>query len=1065
MELSLQHLIRIKLDNMKYFLQFITFVLLIGITFSSCRKTENPPNDDITSFLNLQIDESFTFESFSDLQTTIQLASTKASGMEIIQIYDAHPNNGGKLILSGAANDQGIFDLPIRIASRLSEVYVAKLSSSGQNEYVAVPVNGSSIDFSFAATNSLKATNEWCDCNDDDYLPNNFHADLEIYDGETYCVAADDFVHIKKFKLHSGGTLNVCGTVLIDKFQSYSGGNISVSPGAFMTVKQGGMPHDIDNYGTLNFTSKSGNITGVFHNYGEVSSTVKLDNKGEMINDGSFTTSNEFIINSTGSLINNCQFYVTNSKLAIKGSSKQDFKQNGFFTNNGYLKVDEKLELTGSGNKKTTLGLGSLIDCGEFKINGDVEGPQGAGSQSQITAEDDSQTGGGSDISGYVDLWVKYNNDISPNNGDKGNNVTYHAYTVSAPICGENVAPVIDSPLQIGGLVNQPITPYIITATGTEPIDYNATNLPNGLSYNATNHTITGTPTAAGTYEINLSASNFMGEDNKTLVLIVTQPTEPPVISSSLTASATVNQSFNYTVTATGTGTITYGASNLPDGLSFNSNTHQITGSPEEAGTYTILLSATNDGGTTTEILTLTVGTAPNITSELTASGTQGDQFITYTLTAEGSPDISYSVSNLPEGLSYNPDNRTINGTPTFSGVTNVTLQASNDYGTDIETLIITVIEGLQPPLITSTLTANGMQDFPFSYSITATGSEPMTFAASDLPEGLTISGSVISGIPTVAGTFNIPISVTNNAGVDNKTLVLTIGSGGANDTDGDGITDNLDAYPTDATRAFISYYPDAVGYTSVAFEDLWPGKGDYDFNDFVANLNYKMVTNAQNEMVDVIIKYQIMADGASLENGFGLVFDAPPSSVESVTGCLKFGNAIVLDEKGYEAGHTNQIVIFPIDNINTIMEGGMANTIPGGKYIQTTVNTVITHFSTPQASIGSAPFNPFIFVDQERGLEIHLKNQPPTEFVDPDYFGLESDASTPAEGKYYRSSNGLVWGIETPVNFDYPIEKADILTAHLKFAAWAQSSGDEFPDWYLDNSGYRNDANIYVNP
>lgn len=1050
---------------MKYLLHLIIMVLLIGITFSSCRKTESQPNDNITSFLDLRISESFTFESFNDLQTSIQLASTKASGMEIIQIYDAHPKNGGKLILSGAANEQGVFDLPIRIASRLTEVYVAKLSSSGQNEYVAVPVSGSSIDFSFAATNSLKATNEWCDCDEDDYLPDNFNSDLNIYNGETYCVAAGDFVHIKKFKLYSGGTLNVCGTVLIDKFQSESGGYISVSPGAFMTVKQGGMPHDIDNYGTLNFTSKSGNITGTFHNYGDVASTVKLDNKGEMINDGSFTTSDEFKINAAGSLINNCQFYVTNSKLDLLKGSKQDFKQNGFFTNNGYLKVDDKLELTGSGNKNTTLGLGSLIECGEFKINGEVNGPEGAGSQSQITAEDDSQTAGGSNISGYVDLWVKNNNEIQPNNGNKGDNVTYNEYTVTAPNCGENVAPVIDSPLQIGGLVNQAITPYVITATGTEPIDYDATNLPDGLSYNDANHTITGTPTSAGTFEIDLSASNFMGEDNKTLVLIVTQPTEPPVISSTLTASATVDQSFNYTVTATGTGPITYGASNLPNGLSFNTTTHKITGTPEAAGTYTILLSATNGGGTTTEILTLTVGTAPSITSQLTASGTQGDQFITYTFTAEGSPDITYSMTNLPEGLSYNPDNRTINGTPTFSGVTNVTLQASNDYGTDVQTLVITVIEGLQPPVIISALTADGMKDFPFSHTITATGSEPMTFAATELPAGLTISGSVISGIPTVARTFNIPLTVTNGAGVDNKTLVLVIGTGGENDTDSDGITDNLDAYPTDATRAFISYYPDAVGYTSVAFEDLWPGKGDYDFNDFVANLNYKMVTNAQNEMVDVIIKYQIKADGASLENGFGLVFNAPPSSVESVTGCLKFGNAIVLDEKGFEAGHTDQVVIFPIDNINTIMEGGMANTIPGGKYIQTTVNTVTTHFSTPQASIGSAPFNPFIFVDQERGLEIHLKNQPPTEFVDSDYFGLDSDASVPAEGKYYRSSNGLVWGIETPVNFDYPIEKADILTAHLKFAAWAQSSGDEFPDWYLDNSGYRNDANIYVNP
>ena len=34
----------------------------------------------------------------------------------------------GKLILTGAVNNDGVFNLPIRIASRLSEVYVDKLS-------------------------------------------------------------------------------------------------------------------------------------------------------------------------------------------------------------------------------------------------------------------------------------------------------------------------------------------------------------------------------------------------------------------------------------------------------------------------------------------------------------------------------------------------------------------------------------------------------------------------------------------------------------------------------------------------------------------------------------------------------------------------------------------------------------------------------------------------------------------------------------------------------------------------------------------------------------------------
>jgi LruC domain-containing protein len=558
-----------------------------------------------------------------------------------------------------------------------------------------------------------------------------------------------------------------------------------------------------------------------------------------------------------------------------------------------------------------------------------------------------------------------------------------------------------------------------------------------------------------------------MGTDTKPLDIIISEPPAPPVITSVLTAQATVNQTFNYTLTATGTGPITYSVDNLPDGLSFDPATQLISGSPTTAGSYSINLHATNAAGPANEVLVLTVGTPPSITSSLTANGTTDVQFATYTFTADGSPTIVYSVAGLPESLSFNPATREINGTPSYSGNFDVILTATNEYGTDVKTLVLTIVEGAQPPVITSSLIAFGVRDFPFTYTMEATGSQPMTFSIDEtkLPAGMTFSGGVISGIPTEIGVFSIPMTAHNNVADDNETLVLTIAAGSGTDTDGDLIPDNIDAYPTDPTRAFNSYYPNEVEYVSVAFEDLWPGKGDYDFNDFVVNLNYKMVTNAQNKMVDVILKYQIMADGASLDNGFGLVFDAEPGTVESVLGCIKLGNAVSIDPKGFEAGHTNQTVIIPIDNINPIMEGGLANTIVGGKYVQTTVQTVTTHFGTPQASIGAPPYNPFIFVDQVRGHEVHLKDKPPTEFVDNALFGTWLDASDPAKGFYYRSTTGLPWGIETPVNFNYPIELADILTVHLKFAAWAQSSGVDYPDWYMNETGYRDATKIYVIP
>ncbi|MFH0938480.1 MAG: PKD domain-containing protein [Planctomycetota bacterium] len=64
----------------------------------------------------------------------------------------------------------------------------------------------------------------------------------------------------------------------------------------------------------------------------------------------------------------------------------------------------------------------------------------------------------------------------------------------------------------------------------------------------------------------------------------------------------------------------------------------------------------------------------------------------------------------------------------------------------------------------------------PFSYQITASGTVPITFEATDLPAGLRLSGDTISGIPTVSGIFFIiTLKATNSAGSDRLPLYLNI--------------------------------------------------------------------------------------------------------------------------------------------------------------------------------------------------------------------------------------------------------------------------------------------------
>jgi hypothetical protein len=83
-----------------------------------------------------------------------------------------------------------------------------------------------------------------------------------------------------------------------------------------------------------------------------------------------------------------------------------------------------------------------------------------------------------------------------------------------------------------------------------------------------------------------------------------------PVITSPLAASGTVGTAFAYTITATNSPT-SFGATGFPAGLSLNTATGAITGTPTAVGNYSVSLTASNSGGTSqVASVLLSVGSA-----------------------------------------------------------------------------------------------------------------------------------------------------------------------------------------------------------------------------------------------------------------------------------------------------------------------------------------------------------------------------------------------------------------------------------------------------------------------
>ena len=148
-------------------------------------------------------------------------------------------------------------------------------------------------------------------------------------------------------------------------------------------------------------------------------------------------------------------------------------------------------------------------------------------------------------------------------------------------------------------------------------------------------------------------------------------------------------QSFSYQIKAQSSPT-SFGASGSLDGLSVNTTTGTLTGTPTTAGTFSIGLTATNAGGTGQETLTLTVRpVVPVITVNGTATATVGQPF-SYQIEATGDPTL-YGVGGLFNGITVDQQTGKITGTPTAAGMHTLQLRARNNTGEGVKNLTLTI--------------------------------------------------------------------------------------------------------------------------------------------------------------------------------------------------------------------------------------------------------------------------------------------------------------------------------------------------------------------------------------
>ncbi|WP_221391593.1 putative Ig domain-containing protein [Dyadobacter sp. NIV53] len=276
----------------------------------------------------------------------------------------------------------------------------------------------------------------------------------------------------------------------------------------------------------------------------------------------------------------------------------------------------------------------------------------------------------------------------------------------------------------------------------------NGEALPAWLSFNSASHIFSGTPTAADTYRIKLTANDGAEAISTEFTLTVDVPVNhEPVVTAITPKIATVNNAFTYAVPASTftdadgdvlvlSATLANGDA-LPAWLSFNTTSHTFSGTPTAADDYTIKLTA-NDGhvSVSTEF-TLTVNATPvnhePVANAITAKTATVNSAFTFAVPAETFTDadgdvltLSATQANgdaLPAWLSFNAANSTFSGTPSATAGYTIKLIAydghvsvSSDFTLTVNAPVATNCEP------TSSLPCNQINvTIPFSLTFSGT--------------------------------------------------------------------------------------------------------------------------------------------------------------------------------------------------------------------------------------------------------------------------------------------------------------------------------------------------------